>query len=266
MSKSAAHAPLTPTQTPHPSSGFREAIDRALGWLHLRSSLHPFDRRFGVDTSGLMYAPSLQSGHEHDAHSSGYYATAPSLFHAALSLWNDTLTGTPFTLRDYAFLDLGCGKGRVLMMASEYPLREIVGVELNPALAAIANRNLGKWTRFPRGFNPSKAICDDFLRIPFPAGPVLVYLFNSFEAEMVEALLDRLVQISATRSDPIDLLYIHPDYGQLVRQTPRMTLVADAEIPFTAEDARADVFGVDHDRCTIFRLPGALPRDTNQAE
>src|SRR5262245_35460876 len=39
--------------------------------------------------------------------------------------------------REYAFLDLGCGKGRVLLVAAQRPFRKIVGVEISAELAAI---------------------------------------------------------------------------------------------------------------------------------
>jgi hypothetical protein len=220
--------------------------------------MHPFDLRHGVDTSGLMYADGLDTGHPHDRLSSGYYATAPSLFHSGISLWKDTLSATNYTTQQYAFFDAGCGKGRVLMMATQYDFRQVVGVELHPWLAKVASRNLRKWVASGRSASQAQVVNGDVLAVAFPTGPVLVYLFNSFEREMVQALLRRLVEISATRADPIDLLYVHPDYGNLVRQTPRMEWLADADIAFGEEDAAADVFRVRSDRCSIYRLPGML--------
>jgi SAM-dependent methyltransferase len=236
----------------------RSLFVRIFGRLYpLRRSTplaHPFDRRHRVDTSGLHYADSLPSGHEHDRHSSGYYATAPSLFRGAISLWERTLIATGLSLSDYTVLDIGCGKGRVLMLASEYPFRKVMGVELNPKLARIAQKNLTKWMRLPRACRLLSIQNSDALTAPFPAGPVLLYLFNSFELEMVKSLLDRLRTIAATRSDPIDLLYVHPDYADLVCQTPHTELLAESEIAFSPEDAAADVFGVNFDSCSIYRI------------
>ncbi len=221
-----------------------------------REQAHPFDRRHGVETGGLIYGEDLATGHRHDAHSAGYYATAPSLFEGALSLWETTLAETGLTLRDYALLDAGCGKGRVLMMASQHPFRAIVGVELHPGLARVARRNVKRWMRSPRACAHVVVAESDVLSVSFPPGPVLLYLFNSFEREMVEMLLERLRDLSVTRAEPIDLIYVHPEYGELVFRSPRMQLLAEEEIAFTAEDAEADAFKVTDDRCAIFRLPG----------
>ena len=51
-----------------------------------------------------------------------------------LRLWGSKLA----TLTISSLSDLGSGKGRTLLMASDYPFRRIVGVELLPALHQIA--------------------------------------------------------------------------------------------------------------------------------
>src|ERR1700758_1790356 len=72
-----------------------------------REPRHPFDRAHRVDTGGLVDAGVLSTGHEPDIHSSGYYATAPSLFRGAMEHWTATLEASPFRLPDYAFIDIG---------------------------------------------------------------------------------------------------------------------------------------------------------------
>ena len=57
-------------------------------------------------------------------------------------------------------------------------------------------------------------------------------------------------------AQPLDLIYIHPEFDPLVRQLPGVQVVAEAEIPFSAEDAAADAFGVAVDRCGVYRLGG----------
>ncbi len=236
-------------------------VQRALAETFRRTTpteqqIHPFDRRHGVDTSGLVYADALATGHPNDFYSEGYYATAPSLFHGALARWRVTLSGP--SIEDYTFVDLGCGKGRVLMMAVEYPFRSIVGVELNATLTRIARRNLAKWMRSPRACRVVSVVEGDVLQLPVPEGPVVLFLFNSFEAEMVQKLLNRLAENSQTRTTPIDLIYIHPEHDNLVRQTAGVASLFDENISFSAEDAAADAFEVNVDRCCIYRLAGRL--------
>jgi SAM-dependent methyltransferase len=236
-------------------SGALGTLSRAARWL-LQSPLptYPFDRRHRVDTDGLIYADGLCTGHEHDRHSAGYYATAPSLFRGAIALWSETLAGSGKRLNDYTLVDVGCGKGRVLMLASQHGFREIVGVELNPRLAAVARKNLSKWLRLSRACPKVAVVQQDALTFPIPEGPVVLFFFNSFEREMAEMWLERMGQAASVRNGPIDLIYVHPEFDALVRQVQGMQVVAQADIPFSAEDARADVFGVSLDRCVVYRL------------
>ena len=210
---------------------------------------HPFDREHGVDTSGLYYADRLPSGHAHDRHSEGYYATAPSLFHGAMSLWMSSLEAGA-EVEEYAFIDLGSGKGRVVLMASGYPFRAVRGIELSGAMHKVARRNLRRWKRAGR------AVCrdvevrrGDVLEVEIPAEPVVLFLFNSFTDKVLGPLMGRIGE----RRGPVDLIYVHPDHDRLVAGTPGIELVRYAEIPFSYEDVVADVFGVSSDVCSVYR-------------
>jgi SAM-dependent methyltransferase len=238
-------------------TALREVFTRRVGSIFPgQRAKHPFDRLHRVDTSGLIYADCLVTGHEHDSQSAGYYATAPSMFRSAMTGWGATLAGSGFKLSDYTFVDIGCGKGRVVMLASEYGFHEVIGVELNPQLAAVAQKNLTRWMRFPRACRNVEIVHGDALSIAIPDGPVVLYFFNSFEREMVELLLAQLVEVAATRTAPIDLIYVHPEHGGLFAQTAGMQVLAEEAISFSSEDAAADVFDVSFDCCAIYRLPG----------
>jgi hypothetical protein len=246
-----------------------------------RQKQHPFDRRHKVDTGGLIYPEALAWGHEHDHESAGYYATAPSMFHQSIARWSALLAGSGYALSDYTLVDIGAGKGRVVMMASEYAFRAVVGVELNPGLVKIARRNLRKFVRkrwnalpglksetstprtttSPRGprtwGTPGiQVVKGDVLEFPLPDGPVVLFFFNSFEREMVRMWLERLIEAAATRTVPIDLIYVHPEHRELFQQTPGITLLADEVMPFSEEDAAADVFGVIMDRFAVYQMSG----------
>lgn len=222
--------------------------------------MHPFDQRHGVDTSGLLYPDRLPSGHPHDAHSEGYYATAPSVVSALIARWAETLPALGLSLEDYTLLDLGCGKGRVLMLASQFPFESVIGIELHPMLARIARRNLARWMRTPHPCRDVHIVHGDVLSTQLPNGPVVLFCFNSFGREIVRRLLERLVQLARTRTQPIDLLYVHPEHSLLVDQTPGMELLFEEDFPFDREDAEADVFEVDFDRCSAYRLRGWAQR------
>src|SRR5271166_952033 len=87
---------------------------------------HPFDVEFGVRTSGLIAGRHLKSGHRHDRHATAYYGVAPSVFKEMMARWRRT---RPVAAMDgFTFVDLGAGMGRAVLLAAEYPFREVVGV------------------------------------------------------------------------------------------------------------------------------------------
>jgi hypothetical protein len=141
-----------------------------------------------------------------------------------------------------------------VLLAAEYAFREVVGVELNPQLAAVARGNLRWWMRRKRACRHVRIVQQDALSFPLPDGPVVLFFFNSFEEEMVRLWLDRLVEAAATRPAPIDLIYIHPEHHKVFAAIPDVQILADAEIAFSPRDAAADAFGVSIDRCTIYRI------------
>jgi SAM-dependent methyltransferase len=213
---------------------------------------HPFDLRHQVDTSGLLYAPAITSGHPHDRHNTAYWGTAPSLFHGALARWQESLAGTPYTLADYTLIDIGSGKGRVVFLASEYPFRRILGVELNPNLTAIAGQNLARWQTTPHACADIAFLQSDALAVDLPETPTLLYLFNPFDAHVMQLLLTRLQ--SAARFTPIDLIYTRPEHATLFDTIPGMTLLWKGEVPFTPEDTAADAFSTTQQNTNIYRL------------
>ncbi len=104
---------------------------------------HPFDQRYGVDTSGLIGGGELRSGHQHDIFNTAYYGMAPSRFRPVMDRWLSDDTHP--AIANYSFIDLGCGKGRAVLMASEYGFRQVIGVELHRSLAKTAEKNLVQW-------------------------------------------------------------------------------------------------------------------------
>src|SRR5215469_6007998 len=88
----------------------------------VKPQIHPFDLRYGVATSGLIGGGDLRSGHRHDVYNTAYYGMAPSRFQSVMQRWSADPSHAP--IDQYCFVDLGCGKGRAVLMASEFGFRE----------------------------------------------------------------------------------------------------------------------------------------------
>ena len=106
----------------------------------LPTAEHEFDRRYGVDTSGLVWSVDLKTGSPSDAWNTAYYGIGPSVFHRVMAQVPESLQRTA------TFIDLGCGKGRAVLLASEYPFAHVIGVEIAPQLHRIAVENVARYT------------------------------------------------------------------------------------------------------------------------
>ena len=95
------------------------------------------------------------------------------------------------------FVDMGCGKGCTLFVASRFPFRKIVGVEFAGELCQIAQNNI----RHYRGTQACKRISVlrmDATEFCFPDGPLMIYFFNPFHISVMERVLNNLSQSLAS--------------------------------------------------------------------
>jgi hypothetical protein len=98
-----------------------------------------FDRAHGVDTDGRFGGWTYLS--DLDIHSANwidghdYFPIEPDRFQRVLESFDIALEGL-------TFIDFGSGKGRTLLMASEYPF---IGLEFSPELHRIAESNITRY-------------------------------------------------------------------------------------------------------------------------
>src|SRR5579875_4141831 len=101
-------------------------------------AVHPFDKLHGTDTSGLLPGTTIAAGTGFAPKElTAYYGVAPSILHGVIDLWLRECH-PPQSIEQTVFLDVGAGKGRAMMLASQYPFLRVEGVELDEELAGIA--------------------------------------------------------------------------------------------------------------------------------
>jgi SAM-dependent methyltransferase len=212
--------------------------------------VHPFDARYGVETSGLIGGGELAAGHRHDAFITAYAGVAPSRFVAALELWRGELGGR--RVEQYNFVDLGCGKGRAVLMASEWPFREVIGVELNPGLARVAESNAEVWAAAGLTRSPVRVVCGDATEVPLPGGPLLLFVYNAFAEPVVRALAERLRERKPAGA--VDLIYQNAAFGGVLEEVAGMRKRWEERLPLSEEDAAADPVASPEDVTAMYSM------------
>jgi SAM-dependent methyltransferase len=219
---------------------------------------HPFDERFGVETGGLIGGEELRSGHRHDVFNTAYYAMVPSRFQRVMEHW--VADKSHAANENYSFVDLGCGKGRAVLMASAFGFREVVGVELHASLAAVAEANVAVWTAAGRAVCPLRIVCQDATEFVFPEGACLLYLFHPFGAPVLERLIERIEIDFAGRQGMLDLIYFNPEGGALLEAHGGFELRRTGTVAMSEEDAAADPVASEEDLCSVYRWIGLMSK------
>jgi SAM-dependent methyltransferase len=223
-----------------------------------RHAAHPFDRKFGTDTGGYLSPDDLRrdslSGAASDAMNNGYSAVAPSVFREACRRWRDSLPSAAARVDAYSFVDMGAGKGRALLLASELPFRKVIGVELNENLARIAGRNIVLWNRRARKTGKIRVQREDALEFRWPRAPLLVFLNNPFDCELVGKMVEKLAAVANAGPGLVDILYVNPGCADTIASAANFSQLWNAQIQMDDADQLADPYGAASDRVAAFRF------------
>ena len=204
---------------------------------------HPFDQLYSTDTSGHIPGEKLAGRSPSDLYNTAYYAISPSTLTHALELFPEPLTG-------FTFVDLGCGKGRALLIAAQFPFAQILGVELSPDLCAIASANI--WSH-PRINTVVIVQQGDAATMIYPDAPLLIYLYHPFLAPVLHDVLANIEGQRHGSSHPTYLLYANCRYEKVMARFRFLKVVWDYSLPLSPEDAAADRHRITHERFTLYR-------------
>jgi SAM-dependent methyltransferase len=167
-----------------------------------------FDRAHHVETAAPvpMYQLDIQSDNWRFA--VNYYPIDPAAFRAMLAA-----AGIDYPR--FTFVDLGAGKGRALLLASEYPFAKIIGVEFSPELVEIARNNLRSYTAATQRCANIEVRCMDVVDFPIPDGPVVFFLYNPFEEPVLGRVAERIRQSLEAHPRDAIIIYDTPEHDEL---------------------------------------------------
>ena len=158
------------------------------------------ERRLGVETGGGdAWAGSLS-----DPALSCYEPISYQILDRALA-------ALPAAARSGAFLDYGCGKGRVVVAAAAYPFRRVTGIELLPELTAVARENVRRARDRGRlRCGEVELLTADATAYEVPPDVTAVFLFNPFRGAVLRAVLDRVEASMEAAPRPLSVVYVQP--------------------------------------------------------
>jgi len=162
------------------ASGVGVAVDR------LRNLV--WERRLGISTRGVAAVDHPDAGHYA---AMGYKSILRTL--EALEL-----------VRGDVFVDIGCGKGRVLCCAARWPVTKVMGVDLSAEFCEAARQNARHARGLQTPIEVHTGLADEFDYAESSA----CFLFSPFGAETMRKVL---AKIHTDRDGkPVRIAYANP--------------------------------------------------------
>ncbi len=180
--------------------------------LSLEVEAERFDERYGTDTEQLL----TFSEHGILANSSSSYVHPYQC--ATESSIAESIRALSIDYEKFSFLDLGCGKGKPILVASRFPFRRLIGVDISERCLDIARENVRRCSSF---CEPSRVtlLQEDAEKLVFPAEPLVIYLFNPFPENVMQVVVKNLE--ASVRESPreVAIIYLFPFFEKSLEES-----------------------------------------------
>jgi len=172
-----------------------------------------YDWRHGIRTTDIEPLSTLElTRPENLEHANSYSPSEPAVFGA---VFRNLQVNFP----DYCFVDLGCGKGRVLAEAARYPFKSVIGIDFAKELCDASRANLDR-VRSPFRCGDVQVLHRDATDFDLPPDPCVVYIYNSFRGPVLTAALDRIQKSVALRPRHVRIAYVNPMLAEQFLHVP----------------------------------------------
>jgi len=188
-----------------------------------------FDRRFGVDTSGIIDIKDLDIDRD-SIEKRFHYEPTPE---PALRF---LLRALPIDHSKYVFIDFGSGKGRVLLLASEYPYKQIIGVEFSQRLHSIAETNFKTWKNPTQKCFNLESVCMDACDFNLPNEPLILFFFTPFKTSVITKVINNIQESLRENTQSLKILYYgsNPEFVDVLNKLDLSSKEIYAHRPFSA--------------------------------
>ena len=159
-----------------------------------------WEYRLGISTRGKGSVET--SDEEHIYYGSVSYPTITSVL--------DRLNLAPHDV----FVDLGCGKGRVVCCAAQRNVKEVIGIEYSKDLSDIAEKNSSKLRKRKAPINIVHSPVEDF---DYAKGTVF-YMFHPFGPATLQKVVSKLAAIHDRERRTLKMAYVWPMHESVLKQ------------------------------------------------
>ncbi|MES4903980.1 MULTISPECIES: class I SAM-dependent methyltransferase [unclassified Streptomyces] len=148
--------------------------------------LDGFDTAYGVETSRPVEPWEIREADDTTLVNNSRYSPTP------VRTIRLVISAAGVRYEDMSFVDFGCGKGRVLFVAADFPFRRVIGVEFSSELCEIARKNAASYSAKVSNERPIDVVCRDARDFEIPDDAGFFYFYEPFSAAVTERVLDNI--------------------------------------------------------------------------
>ncbi len=179
-------------------------------WIWLAD--HLFDIRYGVDTCKNAALDALTIESQNKEHGCPYQPTRVAPLR---KLFREI---GPILPPNSVLIDLGCGKGRVLLVASQFEFKEVRGVEFARELCETARKNCAAFSRARNVRAEFRIIEADVTLYEIQPDETVFFMFNPFDEAVLSKVLANIETSLQARPRKILILYYNPKGAGVIEQ------------------------------------------------
>ncbi len=169
-----------------------------------------FDLKHGTETIRRVEMSSLDIHSANKVHATRYGATKERPFMELIKGLNIPSNSV--------FVDIGCGKGKVLLMAAECGFKKIVGIDFSPELCRLAGTNIAAFEKkTPLNSLIEIVECDAAL-YRFRSDENVFFTFDPFNAAVLEQVLNNLRSSLVETPRKIWFIYHSPEHHETMEK------------------------------------------------
>lgn len=171
-----------------------------LAWFIIRHEITG-EKIYGVNTTGIDDLTNSVAANDLQ-HASIYQ---PVNYYTAEMLMNKLDKQD----KEGTFLDVGCGKGRMLAVAASYGFNTLIGIDFSAQLCHEAiEQSISIEKKYP---NASITVeCEDAREYELPNDVSVIFMFNPFDDLVMKDFLARVNQSLKQKPRAIKILYANP--------------------------------------------------------
>lgn len=160
------------------------------------------EKKYNLDTVRINRLNNENIESENLVHASIYQASSYYLVEKAFSFFENEI-------KDGAFVDFGCGKGRVLIMAAHFGFKKIIGIELSQNLCVEAEANVEQFEAlFPN--TVFKIFNEDAANYKIGKDQSYFFFFNPFDDFITLKVVKNILSSLKESPRKIFVIYINP--------------------------------------------------------